>query len=305
MIGQYTEDEILIHPIKKKIMIKYLVFAIVLFGYGSRAQTTFFIEPIVEKKIYISSMRIDKKFGFSNIENNNDYFSFRNKIMSSRSYDIPMGLVFGVSLNNSHILSFGFVQDGVGSKSRTTGLYRIPYDHYDNIATYAEFTSFAQSLHYANRYCIHYKYKINKNPNKFYINTSLSYLRVRKKHEFQNVITGDIASDNGVAFFRNDAILLQTEHGSYASGGTFMIGLGVSSDLGIKVKNKWRYLFSFSIDYKQGITNSLQNGYSNYFVKDKDKIFCFHYETQSRGSGIYFELSRRFQFYPWKTKTSS
>lgn len=62
-----------------------------------------------------------------------------------------------------------------------------------------------------------------------------------------------------------------------------------------------KYLLSFRIDYIQGLTKVAHVVYGHEYLINNETI---HYRSKlwSRGSGIYFQLSRRFQVYPVKKK---
>lgn len=60
-----------------------------------------------------------------------------------------------------------------------------------------------------------------------------------------------------------------------------------------------KYILSFKVQYLQGVMNKHSSNII-YLINDNGTQKSFYYKQYSRGSGIYFELSRRFQIYPWK-----
>jgi hypothetical protein len=98
-----------------------------------------------------------------------------------------------------------------------------------------------------------------------------------------------------------------TEHYSRISNywrNSFYVNLGIGGDFYTKKNHK--YLFSFDLSYLQG-TRSIQIDDNFMSVTDHGDMLNFHYRVSSRGSGIYFTLSRRLQVYPWgiKKKTAA
>jgi hypothetical protein len=68
-------------------------------------------------------------------------------------------------------------------------------------------------------------------------------------------------------------------------------------------KNRHKYLFSFDLFYLQG-TRNVQVDTHRIWINDNGEEKIFRYLFMSKGSGIYFTLSRRIQVYPWRPNRS-
>lgn len=285
---------------------KTILFFIIfnMFMNALHSQTKFFISPVINQKVFITTAPAFKNYGVfynSTTLASNPYFNYKIKKFSTR-LDIPMGLNFGVSfLGDKHILSLGYTQDGVGNSKEISYFSKslsLPNDPYTNVFT--DFTYPKNNLFYINRLTVKYSYRLNKNieeKNKIYLNTDFSIIYGKSFIQSQTSFP-----DPQIILLHNNAQITEFRAGTIYDGkANYMIGFGLMFDYGFKIKNKWRYILSLEVNYRHGLKAILYNN-EIFKIEDKDETFYLIYGSQSRGSGIYFEISRRFQFYPKKIK---
>lgn len=271
------------------------------------SQTSFFISPILSKKILANSVALPGLFrgglNYTDQTMDNPYFKFNNKLLSSRP-SIYWGIGFGINIDsNKHIFKIELSKDGVGGMAEFSTLSAYnPFPNQIQATHYAHQTFYHQSSHLVSRITLGYNYLLTKKStkSKVYINSDISLLFGRSHSQVWDY--GDI-NEPGAFVLYNDSEIKKFYYGSQFSGKTLMLGLGLSSDIGFKIHNKWKYFFSLNILYRQGLKTVQSSGYNTY-IKDNVENFdsVIYYETSSKGSGIYFEISRRFQLIPWKRK---
>ena len=269
------------------------------------SQTSFFIAPILSKKILANSITLPGLFtgglNYTDQTMDNPYFKFNNKSLSSRPA-IYWGIGFGINLNSKkHILKIELSQDAVGGMAELSTLTAYnPFPNQIQATHYSHQTFYYQSGHLVSRITLGYNFLLTKksSKSKVYFNSDISLLFGRSQSQVWDY--GDI-NELGAFVLYNDSEIKKFYYGSQFGGKTLMLGLGLSSDLGFKIHNKWKYFFSLNILYRQGLKTVQSSGYNTY-IKDNVENFDFviNYGTSSKGSGIYFEISRRFQLYPWK-----
>lgn len=272
------------------------------------SQTSFFVAPIIGKKILSNSMTLpglfSGGFNYTNQTMDNPYFQFGNKVLSTRPA-INWGLGLGININsNKHLFKIELSQDEVGGMAEVSTLSAYnPFPDQIQATHYSHTTFFHQSSHLVTRLSLGYNYLITKKSNKckMYLNSDVSLLFGRSQSQVWEY--GD-TNELGAFVLYNDAEIRKFYYGSSFGGQTLMLGIGLSSDLGFKIHNKWRYIFSFNVLYRQGFKTVQSSGY-NWYIRDTGENFVINYGTSSKGSGIYFELSRRFQFYPVKKRIKS
>lgn len=280
---------------------------IILFGSRVYSQTKFFISPTVNQKIYISSAsHFDNNGIFYNpvLLSENPYFDLRIRKFSTRK-DIPIGINVGVSfMNNKHILNLGYSQDGVGTSMEYSSISKGPlYPNDPDNPVFLSFVSSMNSIHYINRVSIMYSFCLNFqsfHKNKVYLTSDFSLLYGKSR---TGVDTYDYVPP--VELLYNNAQILKFQSSTAYKGGiSYMLSCGLLFDYGIRVKDDWRYIFSIGINYRHGL-KTIQGDVADFLINDNGNLFHLHYEAQSKGSGIYFELSRRFQLYSWKKKNKT
>ena len=78
-----------------------------------------------------------------------------------------------------------------------------------------------------------------------------------------------------------------------------MYNLGLQVDVN---SHKGKYLFSTSLNYHY--SNKVMTYLSTKInIYSNSKSETFYSSNYSTGSGIYLQVSRRIQVYPWKTRT--
>ena len=78
------------------------------------------------------------------------------------------------------------------------------------------------------------------------------------------------------------------------------LAIGFYTDILIKQK----YILSASLTYLQGF-KFMEYSVHRYHVIDNNIEKRFDYTSASRGSGLYLQISRKFQLYPLKKKKKS
>lgn len=284
-----------------------IIMSIWLFGQNVVAQTTFSISPLINHKLSICGYGYDQHFGFYS-ENQpsiiqNPYFEFGAKRISHRP-SINIGLRFIASFEeDKHLLGFEWCQDEVGTMSKTKSFstsnsYGLPPATHK---TYGINTSYFQNAFAFDRFSISYGYLLSKKAkkNKLYLTTDLSFARFkdnRMEWFYKN------SPENNAVYYHNNAKWEEIEQTAQLWGGNyFMLGVGLKTDVFISLKQKPVYLFSLETNYRQGFKVMVASGQRT-LINDNNELIEFYNELGSKGSGIYFQISRKFQIYPIKKK---
>lgn len=112
----------------------------------------------------------------------------------------------------------------------------------------------------------------------------------------------DNFQENNSVYYYNNAKWLTKEINAYSYKGFYsMFGVGLESDFFAKIKQKRIYLFTASAHFRQGLK---MMGYSSEVttIDDSGETLAFINELTTKGSGIYFQVSRNFQIHPWKIR---
>lgn len=269
---------------------------------GLNAQTSFYIRPTVNMKTqqsFFGNNRASENYS----EYSNNYFTFRNDRYFFDRNTINFGLNAGVEYKKKHFFEFGYSIDNsgvaVGVKAQS---YMNNFQDTEGLFYNSAGSTYSQTGSSFSRISFSYSTVFYKNRNNtfngrllggigLFHNTSVN----RKKNIYDvnyesHFTNGQIAED-----------LFITEHYSRISNywkNSFYLNLGVGGDFYTKKNHK--YLFSFDLSYLQG-TRPIQIDDNFISVQDQGDVMNFHYRVSSRGSGIYFTLSHRFQVYPWKS----
>lgn len=277
------------------------IFLFLLLGCSLNAQVAFYLRPTVNMKTqqsFFGNNRASENYS----EYSNNYFTFRNDRYFFDRNTINFGLNVGVEYKKKHFFEFGYSIDNsgvaVGVKAQS---YMNNFQDTEGLFYNSAGSTYSQTGSSFSRISFSYSTVFYKNSNNtfngrllggigLFHNTSVN----RKKNIYDvnyesHFTNGQIAED-----------VFITEHYSRISNywrNSFYLNLGVGGDFYTKKKHK--YLFSFDLSYLQG-TRSIQIDDNFISVKDQGDVLDFHYRVSSRGSGVYFTLSRRFQVYPWK-----
>jgi hypothetical protein len=286
-------------------MKKTTFYIFLLFGSKLLAQTTFSVSPLVNHKLHFCSFtgtHVTKHL----TENNptlvpNPYFSFDAKRISNRpAIDIGIRGELGFQ-NSKYLLNVEFASDASGTMSKTihfatTNHYPLPAPSYK---TYGQGIGYVQGGFVYNRLSLQYGYRLtNENrPYKIYLLTDFSII-YGKANQSTWVFEAD--STYISTYFHNDAKNIYSENNFYYYGKTSVLfGIGLKGDIGFKTKKKEHYLFSLEAFMRQG-TRFIMFSSHEQIIEDNNKQIGFINGLGTRGSGIYFQISRKFQLYPWR-----
>ena len=301
------------------LMMKKNIFCICILLAGSHAsfsQISFYVKPTLDTKSFISSTYGSlgtTVFSFSDDVAENPYFKVDNVMMFHHD-NYQIGLYLGANFGDGkHLLEVGWNQDATGSMMRTSEMtYNKPAFPEDNppVARYFDNgSSFASAL-FTQRFTIQHSFRINKNSEKntrlyfnygagFIYNPSGSGWRRRNVQGGPSTLFesfGDSITGSWTYLDSTITMPLQRHIIRPVYGLTGFFSIGVMADFHSK-KNK--YLFSATLSYLQGF-RVLESTTHEYFVNDNGALKSYSYETVSKGSGFYLQLSRRLTFYKLK-----
>lgn len=279
-----------------------------LFGKSAFSQTTFFISPLINYKVQLSSYSVHQYFGtyyseYTYLGHQNPYYTFKAKKISGRP-SINIGIRAGLTLaNKKHLVYLEWSQDEAGTMSKTTSLQTPNYYGAPNlIPTYPVYTNgtrYFQSGFAYDRLSLGYGIRLTKEKTltKIYFITDFSIIFGGKNRATWYYEMDSTA--NTSTYYYNDAKEVSTEITAYHWGRTSaLLGIGIKTDIGAKFKGKEHYLFSLEVNYRQGF-QPIGGSISTTHIEDNGKIIAFANELITKGSGIYFQISRKFQLYPW------
>lgn len=285
----------------------FIVLCLIVLFEDINAQTKFFIKPTIDSKICTSTLLNNRYNQFINlpIKNGfpiNPYFSANNVILSSRPC-INFGVYVAMSINNGkHIFEIGVNEDVTGSAYES---HYMLYSDNDSLNFYSNSYNRIRSSLFTYRYHMQYSLRLTKQSSwvtpYLTFGSGLIYNRDYNADEVDNPFLNpalDIESYGNVQIDENVAIY-KVSHITYASNKySGYINLGISGDFYTKSN---AHLFSISIFYLQGF-KILEDTYHRHFITDNGVDKIYSHSTSSRGSGLYFQLSRKFQFHPWPIK---
>jgi len=299
--GQIMVVEILI-LLTNNCMRNLFIILLLLFGYACHTQTIVYLKPLTQQKVFITNNR-NFLINSSNISNN-PYFDFNIDNLSSRISDyVPFGLSFGIkNRERGVIIEIGYVQDGVGCSIELAELVLAP-PYPDQLYTpvYLDQTRRGQTLNYSHRVFLDFSQQLFTNSNlknDFFLHytTSIMFGETFLKYIFNEYDSYEYLNGGKLKGYGETVI--------YNGKPSFMLGAGLTTDYYLGFKGNKTYLFSFGVFYNHGF--KVISSYDlSFLIEDNGNLFHLNYGAQSRGSGIYFELSRRFQLYPWKKRSKT
>jgi hypothetical protein len=278
-----------------------------MFGQGVLAQTSISISPLFIGKAYFCSYASDYRFSsFYSEQVSNDvqnpYFNYSAKKFSYRP-SIKIGLQLEFKFNkDKHRLGFEWAQDASGTMSKSTAFVHmntlgIPDSLKPDNISYGNYTSYFMTGFLYNRLSFRYHRKITSNNLMFvtYIIPEATFIFGREnKSEWS--FDMDTMTNNST-FYHNNARIVRNDILSVYSGkSSLMLGIGLKSD--IYTPKKHIYLFSIDLSYKQGFKTIIATIDNSIFVDTGKKIGIVN-QLVSRGSGLYFQISRSFTFKSW------
>lgn len=283
-------------PLKKRVL---SLVVIALLSSPLHSQVAYYLRPSVAQKWYANAVyapgRSHGIFPFSGADHApNHYCSYRN-IPLSRRADVPLGICAGISFNHQkHHLEVGFSQDGVGSAVEVASFLSMGSGLSESMPHYAINRLPYTSLHRVNRWSVGYYRRIGKRAaaqkNRYFTYAELALLQGRAQQD-------EVKEEGGLpqTLLYNTAKKTAFHATSvYWGGVAFMLGLGLSADLGLRINRQWRYWFSLDISYRQGFRTVESTTYQT-VVEEDGQSFSIDYDTTNRGSGLYVALSRKLQ----------
>lgn len=261
---------------------------------GANAQVTFYVSPVVNIKGHYRST-FGNQF-YSKLSYENEYFEYQSRRLIFSS--LGFGIKGGVSLKNRWLFEFGWSQDEARSGAR---VHETLFKNYMTNYGYNNYIPYSASAYMGvitNRLYLSSHYKLI-NPDKFKKNTlwvvpyinlglGLNINTYKTPNYHQLAFEGDYNLIN-----QNDA--LKVDHYLNVGQRVNVHGqIGLSTDFMFKK----HYLFSFSV-YSTFTGKARKMNRDLASVDTGTEVKKFNFNDGSRGTGLYFEFSRRFQLYPW------
>lgn len=276
------------------------------------AQTSYYLKPTLDNKIYIGNA--DNLFGGLHVienspDNNsfleNQYFKAINIKFSSRAC-YNFGLHFGISLKNKkHLIELGFTQDATGTQFKNQFMeYKIVSVNGTLTKQFSQDQLVSASSFFTFRYHLQYGLKLNNSQSSHFVVYTLiggGIIQNRgypspEEIESLNIDPAYTQEFVGNLYLNENTYIYKMSNYGYAINrfsGYFNVG--VSTDIYTK---KGQQIFSVSFFYLHGI-KQIELSYHDTYIKDNNENVMISYRTTSNGSGIYLQISRKFQFYPW------
>ncbi len=284
--------------VKFDLIMKKIILLFLLITEGANAQVSFYVAPVINVKGHYRSNFNKNFYGKTSYEN--EYFEYQSRRFLFSS--LGLGIKGGINLKNKWLFEFGWSQDETrsGNRSYTTSFYNYGFKGYMP-SNGGSFYAGVQT----NRFHLSAQYKLI-NPQKFeekkfwivpYLNFGLGLnLNTYKTPAYQHMFF-----EGGFSFI-DENILMKTDHYLNVGTRTNIHGLfGLSTDFMVRK----RYLFSLSV-YSTFCGRTKTKNYnlssttSVIFIDNGIEEKRYSFIEGSRGTGLYFEVSRRFQLYPWR-----
>lgn len=284
---------------------KYLIsIFFLLLGNVLYSQVAFYIKPELYTKTNTSSLHI--KATKNTIAPKKDYNSYQNDLFmftnNRNRFDgqINMGLKVGFQYKRN-FFELGFSTDHTSISStvtarENTNVFQSPSDTI--IYTYSD-NSFTSGKSYY-RFSLDYNRLLWQNKNKtvkFSLGAGLGILfnpQVNKKksefdlHTFNGWIVGGTPNQH----------VMEHKINSYGRN-RLAFNLRLSSEITFSTKKEVE-LFSINVSYLQVLALEYMMYHQHLFtVYDYGNVYKYMFFQFSQGSGFYFQISRKFQLYPW------
>lgn len=265
---------------------------------GLHSQVSFYLRPTVNMKV--NQGKIYGTPGSQPIFTTmtNQYFSISTDRKFFDNNNINLGLHLGVKLKEKHFFELGMSTDNSGIRTQAEAANWVAGNppvrfggNHNSSSVGSPFTRL--SFNYNNLFW--------KNKSKTLQLRSIVGFGSMYNH-YVNRKKGIFVIDEVPAFALGeiDSNIFNTEYRittTKAWRNALYLNVGLGFDFYTKKKNK--YLFSFDLFYVQG-TRNVQYEEHRIKILDHGKEVNFLYAFSSRGSGFYFMLTRRLQFYPWR-----
>lgn len=263
------------------------------------SQTSFYIAPLINVKGHYSRSQVYDKKNYQN-----EFFEYqsRNLLFSS----LGLGIKGGIGLNDRWLFDFGWSTDETRSGNR---FYTTSYSDNTVYGGYKNYyPSGGNSFHIGvqtNRFHLSAQYKLI-NPVKF---------EHKKFWVVPYIVAGLGLNVNTYRTPQLDAWIYEGGYSLIAENVGMKIDyslnagdrknfhglLGLSTDLMVKK----HYLFSFSVYSTFSFQTKTKNHDLSFIgtrvtINDLSGTRQYVFSEGSKGTGLYFEISRRFQLYPWR-----
>ncbi|RYM34094.1 hypothetical protein ERX46_09040 [Brumimicrobium glaciale] len=268
-----------------------------LFGITLNAQVAFYLRPTIIAKTNQGKFgSFSGKASFNTITN--EHFTFANQPVLFSGY-LDIGFNIGIQIKEKH-----FIELGLSSDYSSIG---------NNILINSTYTDFQTGKEYiTNNYSmgttsIYYPRLSVDYHNNFWSNPKET-LRIRSVAGVGVLIGGkSIASNGGDSPDQPNSpedyreigpnIFITNEYSTSTNNGgnTAYFKLGFGMDFNTK---KDRHLFSLDASYLLS-ARPVQYEETRIHVLDNGNEVNYLFDQSSRGSGFYFQISRKFQVYPW------
>lgn len=293
----------------KKILLIFIYFILL---EQITAQITYFVRPTIDNKLYFCNANNLFDFhaiDYSPVHNEflgNQYFNPINVKVTQRDI-YSLGVYFGVTFKKKkHLIEFGINQDATGSEFECEFMEFDSYTYKDTLyKRYSPnrfiFASYLPTL----RYHLQYSIRLTKGSDLIFLpyfvvgGGVIQNLKYPEKDEINTLYETNPAYsykiDGDLYLEDNVYISHMKNYGYTARKFSGYINLGLRADIFTK---KGTNLFSASIFFLKGF-KPIEIMNSDVYVVDNNENKVFSYLTTSNGSGLYIQLSRSFQFYPW------
>jgi hypothetical protein len=296
-----------IQVFKLKIMQKSTLFVLFLtFGNTLYSQMSFYLRPTVNMKTNQSHFfgdRISRPI-YHTVAN--EYFS----ISADKSYfdggNINLGIHVGAKIKEKHFFELGYSGDNSGVKTQAGG-HSWTYD--------SDFSPAIPVISGGNhvgstfgkpftRLSFTYNSVLYKNStNTLHVRGTVGFGSLFNRFVDRKKLIFDVEEHPSFTMLLDSNVYntqyIITSVNPWRHSPYLNLGLGFD----FYSKNRHKYLFSFDLFYLQG-TRNVQVDTHRIWIEDHGEEKIFRYLFMSKGSGIYFTLSRRIQVYPWRPNRS-
>lgn len=283
----------------KKIL---LIFSLImLFAFPLGAQIAFYIKPTVTMKTNYSRFSTLPHHSSSvNFDPYNPYFTVFNNSLYFDDNNVNLGVHVGVKWKERHFFEVGFSKDNAGTSTSVIGAKNGGIDPLTN----EWFNTLGANLlnvgHGYSRISFDYEYNLVKSKNnvvkvnlKLGTGLMVDWSNRPKKgiYKIDTLPTPLIVPipDEQIYFTK----ALTTSQGVSRVSPFLTIGGAFT----FSTKSNYE-IFTLNVFYVQNFKN-MQLTRHTASISDHGNINNYKYWQSSRGSGFYFQISRRLQFYPW------
>jgi len=287
-----------------------------LFVTVSFTQTIFSVAPLIYTKWSACNYPGGERFTgdgiglslhyMSEIQQNSHYRYYIKRL--GRTAGLDIGLRIQASFKGGkHLLLLDWASDVATTSSGISFLQKVSwssmvYPYLDSTPAYPTYytsSSDFQSGYTYTRYSLQYGTRI--------VNDS-SFLKLWILFDVSMARTGAMRGETTYSYndhpieLASNAKILQIKNEDWQfDRRVFKFGLGLKGDFFIKTKKKTSYLFSLEAHYRHGLKTIGSSSYST-LLDDSGSLVAYTNNAYTKGSGLYLQISRSFQLYPWKTK---